>query len=261
MGLEINAANRYVNFGNGSPIDDVTVGTCLWWVWLDSGFAGSVLQAKTVVDGHKLAFNGTGAAGFEWKIDRATSDLTILATPGNFAAYGVDKWMCVGVTWDTGGSSPTAYIGDQALPMAEPSSYTSQAVGSGTPTTDVSNDLIVGAANASGGAAWDGKVAFVAWWSTRLTAGELTHQKNHPQPGPNCLLMAHLWNTGTAADLSGNNLNGTVTGAVQHRHVPLALHEWRGLEFTAEAAATDQLSLLTRGRVGAMNVLSGGMAA
>lgn len=226
-------SGRYVNCGSNAVIDNLTAGTVLAWVYSAAGATSNsgVVWAKDGGGVYKYFsipyYSGNRHYEFAWK--RATSDLYVGCTTDQFAAFGLNKWLCVGTAWDTAGSNGDQHLwcGDLTTALAEPTSYNdSQAVGSGAPGNEASNSFYIGNFS-TGTQSWDGRIAVVALFNRKLTLAEAISWQFSPRMLPGCVGFWRLGEngTGTQRDLSGNANHGTVTSATAGTFAPLPFPE------------------------------------
>ena len=145
------------------------------------------------------------------------------ATPSNFAAWGIGKWLFVAGVIELG-SMPRLLIGDLTTIPTEPSAYTTQNNGAGPIISDAAQNLFVGAGRDFGASfRFGGDVATIHIVGANLTNAQIIKQWMRPQIIASTVLFTHYGfnGTGTQPDWSGNNNSGAVTGATVADHVPL----------------------------------------
>lgn len=244
MALTFGAVNSdRVVVANHASLQNLTAATYVSWIRPTGNTAfRRIYQKNTPASGSSRIFahgnTGTPQVGFE--VSRATTNCLAYGNTANFAAYALNAWNFCAARYDTGAATgdQNVYVGNLSTPLAEPSAYASQAVGTGAVGGDAGSDARIGN-NAADNGAMQGDIAFFGLWNRYLTYGEMLAQQWHPHPTEGCVVFLMLgWNgTSTQPDWSGNLNNGTVTGATVAAHVPLrALYGgfagWRGA-FTA----------------------------
>lgn len=227
MALYFDANGEYVDYG--TALAGLTAGTLMFWcVIVSDALRGALFSDQSTAD-ITLDYTGT-SAGDPISIQRyrATQYLLAQAPAGNFAAYGLLKWLFIAATFNSAGgdTDQKLLVGDLSTPAAEPSSYTTQRAGSGAASTGGTLSTLVGA-RFKASRFWPGAIAWGAVWDTALTVAEIQAQQwrsGYPvvQPG-NCKLLCHYGANGVSAqpDWSGNGISGTVSGATLTYHVPL----------------------------------------
>jgi hypothetical protein len=236
-------ASDRVQLAHAASLADIAAGTYLSWIRPTGNTAFRRLYQKNNVASAAyriFAHGNTPTAQIGFEVGRATVACQAYGNCANFAAYSLNAWTFCAARYDTAASNgdQELYVGNLTTPLAEPSAYAVQQVGSGTVTADAGSDPRVGN-NAADTGALQGDMAFFGLWNRYLTYGEMLAQQWHPHPTEGCVVFLMLgWNgTSTQPDWSGNLNNGTVTGATVAAHVPLrALYGgfagWRGA-FTA----------------------------
>jgi hypothetical protein len=232
------ASSPRVDCGSGASIDNINVGTWMAWVYPTSSVNCRLMQKGLGPAGHIFY---TTTTVFEMTIARGTQSLLANASLANCAAYGTNKHVCMAAVFDTGGAAgdQKIYMGDLATPLAEPSAYTTQRIGSGAVGDDSGVNLIIGNIS-SATLSYPGDVSWIAAWNRRLSHEELIAQQWHPHVTSGCVGFWVLGynGTGTQPDWSGNGNNGSVTGATVAAHVPLrslygGFAGWRGVNRAA----------------------------
>lgn len=226
--LQLQAALSFTNStdklscGTGSSLDSLATRTVIAWVYHTSAVNGRVWQKGLTTASHLLEYGGVGTT-VNANVARATTTCTVSATCTNFAVYGLDKWIFVAATNDTGtAGNNKIFMGDLVTHAAEPSGYSSQSAGSGGVTSNAGAASVIGN-KSNDSAAFGGRIALVGIWNRVLTAGEIKVQQFRPRATSGCVYFSILGyaGTGTHGDLSGNGHTGTVTGAAVAAHVPI----------------------------------------
>lgn len=222
------ADNDYVDCGNDSTLDALRAGTILAWVYpttyLPSGQRViAALDAGSALNSIDFTIGSTsGTRPLRILIQRATTSLNAEAAAGTLPALRQNNICCIGCQWnvDGGDTGQRVFAGDRWTPMAEPSSYANQTVGSGT--HDHTGKLFsIGSSGRFDDLGFPGHIYTMGFWNRRLLVWELTawqfaHAKARHKAVPNGLL-GH-WTlgrngTGLVRDESGNGRHGLVTVA------------------------------------------------
>ena len=243
------ATTAKVTVTDASNLLNWDVGTLIYWVYrTGSGASGGsrVEQKGLSSSGIRGWFVSPGTPETtELQVRRATADISVIASLGNFSAEGTNKWACWAATWDAGGADGDQIIaiGDLTTALAEPSSYTTQVVGSGSTGDNTGHNLIVGN-HPTLSLAFPGRLAIAYRANVHSTLAQMQAlQFRLLVNSSNVKGLYHLgWNgTSTQPDWSGSGNPGTVTSATLADHVPLgpAFGYWRGWQgnFTAAAAS------------------------
>lgn len=136
----------------------------------------------------------------------------------NTTTFTTNKWWYSAFTFNSAnaaGSRWKIYTGDLTTIAAQESvSVTTE--GSGT-HDDSGGNAVFGNINVGGSftRAIQGNIAFVGIWNREMTIGEIRQQQFHPHSNSGCVVFNFCGFNGTSTqyDWSGNNNNGTVTGA------------------------------------------------
>lgn len=204
--VEFNTNGEYINYGSASELDDIAQGTILLWLKDDRVHGESVIQKSASFQGFKLE---TFLTRLDFTINRATTTLEIRTSTDPIAAS--DTWSFVAILFDFNGSDgdQQMWSGDLSTAISE-ESYTVQTVGSGSRTSDASNDMLLGNYN-------DGlnpctcTVGFFAIYDVVLTTEQISAIQWDPRNAyDNCLLMS--FPSDSAADLCSDN-EGTINGS------------------------------------------------
>lgn len=211
-----------VNCGSNAILDDVLQGSYLVWGTLTTLAAGLACSKGTGNGNGFRNFAIISNTSFTMTVDRAT-DLAATALATNFAHYpGLNQPFCYAGTFDTAGANgdQKLYIGNPQAPLAEPSAYSAQTVGSGAPPSNAAVPQYIGN-NATPSNGWDGIIFAIQMWNKVLTRAQLIDVQSMPVFGPKFGPIA-CWTLGTPGqgtslvkDLSGNGNHGAITGATQ----------------------------------------------
>lgn len=211
MSLSITASTDKVNCGSDASIDDLQTLTSIAWIWLNPGTTARVWHKGVSPNNHYVNLT---TSSLEHLYQRVTTNQNAWAFNANFAAYGRGKWLyIVGVSDPAVSANNKLYMGDLTTAAAEPSAYGTQDTGSGTFNSDTASDLVLGN-RSTDGAAFNGKLAWVAMWNRQLSPTEIEEQRLWPHRTSGCVLLHHLGENGllTQWDKSLSQNNGTVTG-------------------------------------------------
>jgi len=187
---------------------------------------------------------------FDTTRHRATAPTGGTANAASFASYALNSWLFLVATFDTAGANgdQKLLIGNLTTPPTEPSAYTAQQVGSGTPGETVSPFTFGNNANSTT-RVFIGDIAAVSFFNRVLTANEIYQVWRFNAPLSGRIVQSHygLLGTGTQPDWSGNGRTGTVTGATVSAHVPLGpLFAWSAEDSYVVAAAGGRTTKNTR---------------
>ena len=229
MGLLYSADGHRVQHASNSIYNFGATGTFMMWIYATSDtLRQSIISRDGTTAYYAMAWRADLAGdNFEWTRQRSTAQVAAISGAANFAAYGLNKWLFIAGVFNTGGANADQkiYMGDRNTSAAEPSSYSSQTVGSGTvSTTYGTNDLYIGNSRINTAREFNGRIAFCHLLNTALTQKQIIAQQWKPQiRAGETVLFAHYGFPGTSCpDYSGNKINGTVTGAVNAPHVPFS---------------------------------------
>ena len=226
MALVFGAVNSdRVDCGSAATLDDRTTMTCVMWVKWNGGAGPVRFWGKGLGGGGYAYFGmpGGGTARLVATWDYTTTDATSQSSNSTLVS---GSWQCVAVTFDNT-NGPKLYAGSLSAPIAETGYAVGPTAPSGTRVSDAAQNFYIGndeGAGASFTKAWPGSIASFALWNRVLSLGELLDQQFSPRVTSGCVLFAHLGfnGTGVQPDWSGKGNNGTVTGATQSAHAPLA---------------------------------------
>ena len=224
--LDFAGATHKVDHGSATSLDDLLANTVMAWVWVDTAVNDGRIFQKGYLAAHSTynTFGFDSMVRFKREMDRATTDCAAFATLTNFSAWGLGKWLFIAAGLDQAGVDADQYVimGDLSTSAAEPSSYTTRAVGSGAYNTDAAASFITGQ-RGNDGLNWDGKIAFLAFYNRRMPIAEAKIHQFHPYKASGAVLFEEYGFNGTSTqpDWSGTQNTGTVTGATVAVHVPL----------------------------------------
>lgn len=223
MSLNFVSTNR-VDVGAGTSLDNVTAGTCLVWAKTTNvGGSNQILYRKgaAVGDIYRFSFTGTTLSAV---VTRATTNLEAAALHANCNGLAANTWVCFCATWNTAGvnGDQKLFTGTLTSLLAEPSAYSTQAVGSGTAGNNAADSMFIGSTS-TGSQPWLGDIAVFQYVNRQMTLGEARAWQFRPSWVSGTVGMWVLgWNgTTNVPDLSGNANTGTITGATVSAHVPL----------------------------------------
>lgn len=213
------ATSDRVDCGSAAGIDTPSSLTVAAWVRPSTLTPARIIIGKTDSSVGWRMYNGaSNRLGFYW--DRATTDLEFVSAD-NFQT--TNTWAFVAATADSSGAK--VYRGTLTTPAAEPGSYATSNVGSGSFVSDASLSLLIGNRSSTINLSYVGQIAVVGYWHNRiLTLEELIAWQWHPgmyHPEMNLFLHLGYNGTDTQVDWSGAGNHGTITGATLGDHVPL----------------------------------------
>lgn len=222
MALLYAADGDRVDFASNSVLDLGNTGTIMMWLRLNDD-----TQRMTILGRDGTTAGGTAYYNIDHRADlagdpfqcsreRATSQIIAASNAANFAAYGLNKWIFLAFVFDTAGANADqkCLMGDLSTIAAEPSSYSSQSVGSGAASTSYGTSAVrVGNSLTNTARETRGDIAWVSVWNVALTTPQIIQQQFRPRIGAGCVLYAPFYTTGTQRDYSGNAQSGSVTGA------------------------------------------------
>ena len=212
----------HVDHGSNASLD--TLGAGVYMMWMFSGASADV--DWQLFEKNESATKSALNPDFNWgaEIGRDSVDLLVRANIGNFASYGAAKWLFLAFAFDRTGADgdQKLLMGDLTTAATEPSTYSTQTVGSGNFVADASNSLIVGN-QAAGNRGVEDSIASLHLCNVLLTNAQIRAQQfRFRKLLSSVILCEYGWNgTNLQPDWSGNGNNGTVTGATVSDHVPL----------------------------------------
>lgn len=221
MGLVFTGADTdRVNFGSAASLDNLQALTyAVWFKTTANATTTEGLICKGTFAGQhrrNMAFSGGGTT-INWVVDRATQDSNVNAS----VSVTANEWYAVFGTFDTTNGCKLYFANlTQRAALTDVTSVAT--AGSGAANDDSAVDLFVGNALA-GSNSMRGTIATAMVWNRALSTGEMSAQIWRPHVTSGCVLFSHLGYTGTGTqrDMSGNNNNGTITGATQGIHAPI----------------------------------------
>jgi hypothetical protein len=245
MALLFDTTGEFVSHGTAANLDDIFKGTAWAWFWFDTIPSVSAHAHRILSKGTNWFPLGTQATDIlQCTIARATLAQLAFAPFANFAAgVTTGKWIFIAATWDTGGAATDQkiYVGDLDTLAAEPSSYTTQRVGTGAVTSNATANCYAGNTEGATAQRLDGRLAHLGLVSgTLLTLGQIHTQQFRRHPIANTVLFCEYGynGTGTQPDWSGSANSGAVTGATVIDHVPIPFRRTRDLWVPTTAVAT-----------------------
>lgn len=215
-----------VNVGQAASLDDMQGTTsptgnftaCMW-ININTTADKIIFQKGTFGGSSAQSFILEFSTGnFHYIYVRSTS-LEMEAPKANFSALATSTWVFLCAVANAGGANgdQDLWLGNLTTAPAEPSSYTSQVVGSGDHTTNGSDDMIIGN-DVNQTQAIPGQIAMIGFWKRAFSSTEMDALRriwncNYPVASQGCWVFGVGNSTGTQPDWSGNGNNGTVTGA------------------------------------------------
>lgn len=225
MALSFTNSSDRVNIGTGSSLDNLATCTIAAWLYCTNDNIDRRIWQKGLSPNGRLFYTFSSAGTAQLRLDVHGRGTLAYANTSAFSAWATNKWCFAACVWNTGGANgdQKLYVGDLSTTLAEPSAYTSQAVGTGSPGNN-SGVAAVWANNTNNASAFQGRIA-TGWIFNRvLSIGELAHLQFKGQILSGCVDYHEFGFTGSSssADWSGNVNTGTITGATVVDHVPLA---------------------------------------
>lgn len=236
MSLLFDTGTKLVTIPDAASIQDLTAESSFAaWVKLSAETSGfpRLFDKGEVFRLHRDRDAGAGAGSLEMLRSRATTFTRVIAALPNLFNYIEGAWMFVGASLHgTTDARNILVVGTQSHLAVEPSSYAVQTAGSGTFTSDVGADLILGN-RALQDRMLDGAMAWAALWKTALGVKDFQfHQEETYR-----LLTTRRWDlrtrTGAIVDMplgvnvplrtidsSGYGNHGIVTSATLYTPLP-----------------------------------------
>lgn len=167
-----------------------------------------------------LLMNQNLSDAFEMIMVRATTNLQVTASAASFTNFSTSKWVCMVSCMDTTGGATNQRLlcGDLYNAPAEPSSYNTQAVGSGG-VSFTAQPIVLGAASSTGTFNFPGLISAVGMWNRLLSMTEIQRYrfellKRWPRMGNPFAYWNRVGLGVKAQDYGGRALHATVTNAV-----------------------------------------------
>lgn len=136
--------------------------------------------------GYRRLFR-SGTDTWRFQADRATTDLSVEATQGTFAASsGNNKPILIAAGWDLDGVAADQYLamGNPRRLAEPPSSYTTQTVGSGSEVAASGNNNFLGDGSTG---SYQQSCALLALFNYRMPLGHVHRFQRAPRPSAGCL--------------------------------------------------------------------------
>ena len=217
-----NAAAK-VDHGSDASLDNLTVGTIMFWAYFTDAAQGDV-DLVYYDKGDTCEFHGNpdfDIMSLYAEYDGGTSSL-VRATAANLAHFGFNKWVfCAGTFGNV--DAPILAVGDLDSVAAVPAAYSVQATGVGARVSDAADIAYVGN-HAADNRNMLSYIANIHVVETALTLNQIIAQQYRFSPLPNTRLISHygFHGTGSAPDLATGVNNGTPANIALADHVPLA---------------------------------------
>ena len=227
MALSGFSNSAHIDHGSGGRLDNIDAGAVAFWVYPTDNTARQVIQTKR---SDALGLNAQSTPKnlqLQKSRNSGTAFLNVIADLANFAHYGINKWVFVIATWDINDvNNCTIHVGDLSNLAAEPSSYSTQTAGSGTPDDNSANNFIVGRHYTAGNRFFVGRVAKGWHFDKVLSAGERANLQwaGKISDFASCIFYTEYGFQGAAdsPDWTGNGFTGTQVGTLTVAdHVPL----------------------------------------
>lgn len=228
MALLFDSNGERVDHGSATSLDDVFTGFLLCAI-RPTDLTTAVGPMTIIAKGNNVNYSlwiDTWDGSLIFQIFRATTSLLLSATPAQLGSHWAgNKWLFVGLTWSTGGvnADQKIFTGDPSTPLVEPSAYSSQAVGSGTPTSTAADNLTVGGRSGNN-TYFNGRIGHLIFGNVQKPLNELRTLQWNPRLIDGSVKLFSIYGfggTGSQADWSGTGNSGTVTGATVSDHVPV----------------------------------------
>lgn len=202
---------------------DPTSATLYFWVYPTATTASrSIFRKISVALAGGWSFATAASAGLRTTVNYSTTNADSRTTSGLV----INTWQFIATTFD-GVAAPKIYVGSLTAALAELSYNVSNAA-SGSRVTESGAQIVVGNIESpatSFSAGFPGHIAVMNWIpGVVLTEGQLKSHQFMPRVHPSTKIFSQYGFNGTSTqpDWSGNGNAGTVAGATQSAHVPLA---------------------------------------
>ncbi len=204
--------------------DNTDTGTMLVWLYPTDVSSGAKVYVEkfSAGAGKQLQLN----TDVQFLLDRATTDLSIIATQANMSTFAVNTWCCIAAVYDAAGvnGDQKLYHGNLTTDFVEAAAYGTQAVGSGDAVTDAGIDTRIGNTSVADPADEPAlaRIAIVGWWSEKLTLAQLIIQQyslSNTRATANTVFFVAVHDT--PLERSGQSVTWAVTGATQAARIPL----------------------------------------
>ena len=196
-------------------IDNLDPYTALCWAYPLSFAAGDRLASKHTSSNRIFRFpnSSSSASAFNMERNRATTALNY-QTSNPLAV--VNKWQFFVSQLDTAsaGNQGALFYGDLGKLAEEIKEYATSTDGSGAVLSDASTDLSIGAASTASSTAFDGYIAFFAYFAEKLTLGQIRGQQFNPHVTGTAriFMFPGTGGLGLQRDFSGHRNHGTPAG-------------------------------------------------
>jgi hypothetical protein len=222
MALFFDADGEEVDHGSDTSLDDLTTKTFLFWCNPSSSIGTSdMLLLKQSTDNTVVSTQWGDSSKLACYQKRGGADSDARETATGLLTQ--DTWQYIACTYDSI-ANPRWHIYRGTLStLATEASYSFTSPLRSGSIDDAAGNLYIGS-DAASAQTWRGSIATVMILDTVLSLAEIQRQQFSQQADANCVLYCHYGfnGTGTQVDYSGTGNSGTVTGATQTAHVPLA---------------------------------------
>ena len=241
-----------VTLTSAASLDDIFTGTIMMWLLPTDITTDDDMVLLDKGGNDTWALYGNFDFNLNFEIGRATTSCAMLIPFSNFAVFGQDKWLFLGVSFDSSGADADqiTVMGDTFTPAAVPLSYNTQQVGTGTEDTNESDIMIIG--NRSNNSRNPlANIGYLHILDTNLSIDEMISRQFRDPSHPNSVFKGLLGFDGTNSvpDWSGNgNDSVSITGTSLGDFYPWALRlppPFYGFQEAAAAAAFANRMLLT----------------
>lgn len=204
-----------VDFGSDAALDDLSAYSAIIAIYPTDQVSGRRFFNKGLDNnGTAVWWDWTTSGDIACVCNRATTDATAIAS----TPLSLNTWAELAVTYsDAAGFN--VYVRSLTGVFSEVSYTGTPVAGSGARIDDSAESLIVGNRNEID-AGFGGQISHFKFFNEKLTLAELNvHAFKHNFPSNN-LVYSEFWSSGTQIDLSGNQNDGTVTGATESNPAP-----------------------------------------
>ncbi len=251
------------DFGDVSGRNNLSACTVMLWENPDSEDQnGHLLYGGSGGTGWLIFRRTSAASGYlVFQRDCTTTDAVIDTQQNNLQNVAANQWNFLAVVWDLGVTGKL-YTGDRTNPPAEPSSYGTQDLGSGSSVSGSGQgNLWVGSRN-DGSLVHDGEIAWVHIVNRALTENEIRAQWLKPHLVNGSVLYTHLGIDASTnePDWSPLATDGTTTSATRTDHpstIPSLYGHWRRSIQVPAAAPTGQPTMMRWQDVKHMHQITG----
>ena len=212
-----NATSAVVDYGSDASLDNLSAFTIIVTAYPTALTSGRRYFAKGL-DNNGLAMwmDWTTSGAIATQVDRSTSPDQAVST----LTVSTNTWIQIAMTYDTT-NGINIFTRSLNAPFSEVG-YSTNNIGSGTRIDDSAQPFVVGN-RVELDTSFPGRIDDIKVINARLSLAELNWHAFKPVFAENVVLFSKLgWQgTSTQVDYSGNQNDGTVTGATLTNHAPL----------------------------------------